>query len=386
MTKEEYINLIKKEKHNFDIKYSELQKMYEICLKKYEKNDMKEIMLKHNKLLKETVLNLLRYYPEFQEVKSMIIFTGSIARNTNLLYSDIDINIIYDNKYREKLLQQEDKFCYMLSIILGFRGRDRIHGITYYLPKISNVYNNEIKNNSYKLEFSDGVIEYKCRDNADKTMWNTFNSTRSIDDLTNYMLDNSKLFEDWTNCYSLIIDNGYYNKFHSEIKKNELNNIKKEDFLESIHKLKLDIKEKLNTKDIMTIRDIKLIYKNRQLHLFYKLLAIIYKILLMNGIEIDKIDLKQFDDSNILLKLNIKSNIFDYGYHYLFMITRLQYIINCLNLDLSKHSLLTIEKDKLNIIYKEKLGGNDIFDDLNKVKNILNDEILTILDKLEELI
>lgn len=191
MTKNEYFKKLEQEKNNYQPLYEKLITLYKESLRNYNMEHMNNCMSFHRNIVINEINNLIGFFDLLNVDKSMVILTGSFSRNTNLLFSDIDLSYIYNNNLKDKLLNEEDKMQYMLSCILGFRGRDRIHGITYYLPKISNdIGLEEINNNEYKLVFDDGIYYYKCRENAEKTMFNTFNSTRSIDDLKKYIIDN----------------------------------------------------------------------------------------------------------------------------------------------------------------------------------------------------
>lgn len=201
MLKSQYFDICEDEKNNFENKFGTLKIEYLNVLKNYNYKDMRNMMRKHNVLIVNTIKKVLKHFPEFNEIKHLSLLTGSLARGTNLLYSDIDISIMYENKYREKYLKVEDLLSYMLTDIFSFRGRDRIHGITYYLPKVSNIMQDEIINNKYKLYFDDGKFEYKVRENAYDTMDTIWNASRSVDDLENYLINNQTTFKEWADVY-----------------------------------------------------------------------------------------------------------------------------------------------------------------------------------------
>lgn len=81
------------------------------------------------------------------------MFNGSFSRHSNIISSDLDLNIMYDDNLRSLLLPVELSINYILSKILKFKGCDRIHSIMVYTPLISNNCPKLIDNNKISYEF-----------------------------------------------------------------------------------------------------------------------------------------------------------------------------------------------------------------------------------------
>lgn len=129
--------------------------------------------------------------------------------------SDIDINYFYDNRYFFEMIQYEYKINYVIKEVMNFRGMDKIHSMVVYLPLVSSNVYEYFSNNKYPLDFDDGTIYFSCRENAEKLMYEMYNSTRSIDDVISYLNSNDNVdnLNEWANCFELVYDNGLYDTF-----------------------------------------------------------------------------------------------------------------------------------------------------------------------------
>ncbi len=353
----------------------------------YQKEEMKSLMEAHKNLILDILEKILENYDEFQDVKSMILITGSFARDTNLLYSDLDISFHYDNKYKEKFLEIEEQISYLLSEVLGFRGRDRIHGITYYLPKLDEKPISCILKNDYVLHFLDEDLHFKCRENSFDTMNNIYSATRSVADLKEYISSNFLSCVDWTNNFIYFKDNGCKDDFCKELEIKEMSLLSKWDKRKSINELEASLKHMIffpKACDEYVIKDLKNIYKNEVLANFYKLLAIIRRIAVMNGYPVQYINLKDFDNLNLLNCLHIDSTLLTCSYYYLFLITKLQYLLDSLGYDLSKHSNKKVKITLLNQKCKEMSFECDFIMFINEEKKVFQTIMLNTLEKIKE--
>lgn len=181
----------------------------------YNRQKFVKTLYDYRKIIKELIKDVISEFDEFKKIKCCVMINGSLARGSNTLYSDIDINYFYSNEKYEKMINIEERVNYILQTILKYRGKDRIHSMVVYLPLISNINYEFIKKNKYPIYFDDGIIYNKCRKNAEELMFETYNSTRDINDLIKYLNinDNSKNINEWTNSLELVYDNGLYKKY-----------------------------------------------------------------------------------------------------------------------------------------------------------------------------
>lgn len=371
----EYKNIIKKYQKKYIPKLSKIKKEYIKCMKNYNKELLKKTMLNHRRIIKELILDVVNEFKEFKKIKCCIIISGSLARGTNTLYSDIDINYFYDNKNFDKMINIEERVNYILQTIMKFRGKDRIHSMVVYLPLIKKDNYESIKNNRYPIYFDDDVIYNICRENAEKLMYETFNSTRDINDLCNYLNsnDNDKIINEWSNCFELIYDNNLYKKFVEQrnICKNKKN----------IKKFIMHVMNSINNDDYYMDKNVKEI-KIKELKYFYKMLVLdnAYKILSIYfriNDRFNTINIFDFEKRNI----GISHEFYNDFYEYLNLIQKLQYLLDGYNIDLSYHSSKIILSKNLNKKYKRLFNSDNILSDLNKLKQKFYKTCKIILEK-----
>lgn len=373
----EYQEIIEKYEKKYMPKLEKNKIKFIDCMKNYTKEEFTLIMSNHRRLIIQLILDVINEFEEFRHIPCCIMLSGSMARGTNTLYSDIDLNYFYYNKNFYRMINIEERVNYILQRILRYKGKDRIHSMVVYLPLIKNDDYEAIKNNEYPIYFDDGIIYNRCRGNAEELMYQTFNSTRDIHDLTNYLnyYDNSTNMNEWANCFKLIFDNGLYKEFvnNRECYKGT-NDIKQciINILDSIEKDSNYIDENVK---FAKIKYLKYFYKMMVLHNAYQILAIYFR--MDNRFEI--INIIDFEEKNI----GISQKFYDIFYKYLNLVQKLQYLLDSNNMDLSFHSTKSISTNKLNEKYKSLFKSNNIIFDLNKLKyefyeickSILKDEV-----------
>lgn len=365
----EYKNIIKKYEKKYVSRLETCKQRIQECTVNYNRQEFVNNLYDYRKIIKELIKDVIGEFDEFKEIKCCVMINGSLARGSNTLYSDIDINYFYSNKKYEKMINIEERVNYILQIILKYRGKDRIHSMVVYLPLISKNNYEFIKNNKYPIYFDDGIIYNKCRKNAEELMFKTYNSTRDIDDLIKYLNinDNSKNINEWTNSLELVYDNGLYKKF---VKSRKIFRGKK-NISQLIGRILYSIKSDNNylcdTSKEVKIKDLKYVYKILVLHNTYDMLAIYLR---LNN-ELKTINLLEFEKSNIGLSKDFYKKI----YKYLSLIQTLQYILDEDDMDFSLHSDKTILTSILNSKYKKVFYSDNLIKDLNKTKRDLYKEL-----------
>lgn len=328
---------------------------------------------KYRELIISLIKDLTEEFKKIYNTNFCITLSGSLGRNSNTLFSDVDINYLsLDNDY-DIIIEIEDKINYIIQEVLQFRGKDKLHSMVVYLPLISNRNVKKLKDNNYELTFVDGIINVPCRKNANKLLYETYNSTRNLDDVINYFnsYDTQDNINEWTYCFKFIYNDKYKEVFDKKRKiyKNSKNiktfcnelitEIKNDD-------LYLDIREN-------QIENCKLkkIYKSNVLTNFYKLLAIDFRLE-------ENIDEFVLDEFHLKSKL-IRREVFECFYRYLDIVQNLQYILDTKGIDLSSHSDELLKIDDINNSYKTIFNKDNILKDLNTHKNKLYDMCNDIL-------
>ncbi len=365
MKKDEYIKIIIKYKKIYLPQIKKIKQKFIWTMNNYDKNSLINIMVEHRNLIKNLILDVINEFEEFRKIKCCIMLNGSLARGTNTFYSDIDINYFYSNDYFEKMINVEEEVNYILQTIMGYRGKDRIHSMVVYLPLIRKNDYESIKDNKYPIHFDDGVIYNKCRENAEELMYQTFNSTRSIYDLCDYLNlnDNTSSIKEWANCFELVYDNGLYEEFIKNRKvckdtdnlSNLIHNI-----MESINRDNYFIDDKTAQ---IKIKELKNTYKMQVLYNVYELLALYFRL----NKKFKNINIFNYEKENI----GIKKEFYETFYKYMNLIQKLQFILDDNDMDFSFHSTKVVTNKFLNQEYKKTFNYNNIIFDLNNEKKKL---------------
>lgn len=329
-----------------------------------------------NDLVRDVIHELKKYY----EIEFCAVLSGSLARHTNTLFSDIDINYLTleENKDYSKIVELEDKINYILQNVLKFRGKDRIHSMVIFLPLISDKKPNFISENKYELKFTNGIIYVKCRDNAEKLMYETYNSTRNLYDVINYFNQNDNILElnEWSYCFEFIYNEQLHNIYNRERKLyRKHNNIKKQ-IIKLIEQINCDTNYLDCNCQKVTNANFKKMYKTTVLFNFYKMMAIFYRL----DHNIKKFNLDDFYKNGLMLD----KKVFYYFNKYLMIIQNIQYILNEKDLDLSSHNNDDININDINYLYKKIIGRDHLIKDLNRYKKKLYEMCILNLERVLE--
>ena len=335
-------------------------KAYDIAIEEFNM-----LNKKYRDYIIEMINELGCIFKNIYNIDFCITLSGSLARNSNNLFSDIDINYLTTSSNYEDIIDVEDKINYILQEVLMFRGKDKLHSMVVYLPLIDKKKISAIDNNEYILNFPDGKIKVKCRENAEQLMYETYNSTRSIYDVIDYFnkYDNEFNINEWTYCFKFVFNEKYlkiYRKNRNEYRKNNNIDIFVKNLLNDIRR-----DDNYLDEDLPYIENalLKKIYKTTVLFNFYKLLAIVYRV----DKKISKFNIDCFfNESNLLDK-----NLFNLFNEYLKCIQDLQLILDKKSIDLSSHSNAVLDINNINANYKKLTNRENILNDLNSKKKKL---------------
>ncbi len=379
MNIENYSDILNTYYKKYNPKIKKLRINYEKKCKRISVELFRRINQKYIYYIKKIVNELVKEFMTDCNFEYLISLNGSLARETNTIYSDIDINyLVKDMSYHKKMIELEDKINYILKTILNFRGKDKIHSMVVYLPLINNEEHEFINNNKYPIYFNNGIIYDNCRENAEQLMYELYNSTRKIDDVILYLNDNDnkKRLNEWAYCWNIITSGNlseYYSKNRREFRTDENINF----FIKQIINDILDDNMYfLNSLKYIKNCDLKKAYKSKVLNNVYGYLAIIYRL----DHNLSKYSLSNFKKNCKM----INNKFYKLFYEYLMTIQNLQLILDKQNIDLSSHSQQKLNIEKLNERYYNIFSRENIVKDLNDKKQKLYDYLLISLRKMEE--
>lgn len=369
-----------KEKYSFEL--NKVKREYEFISMKYNKSKMRKCMDNQKKLIIDIINDVINYYPDLKK-SDFIMLNGSYSRCTNIFTSDLDFNILYNDKYKKLLFPIELHINYVLTKILNYRGCDRIHTIMVYTPLIKNKRVKFVNNSVIKYNFK--KIPYFCRENYEKLLYETFNTSRNYKNLIKYIKSysyNNSICNEWANNFELIKDFGKYKDFAKEILINDNYVSKCKNYknliIKEIDYILHDIRNSKNIeqKEVVVIKDFKYSCKECPMKILYKTLSILSRINNINTVNIKYLYSKKI----------INNSLDDSIHYYLHSILRLQLILDLYGLDLSSHSSKIINSSTLEKKYYEKYDESLYFITNKSIANLYNNIISTLQKERSKLI
>lgn len=344
---------------------TELKKFYvkkinalrKICIfdRQYTEQDYINYRKKYKKAIKQTVLKCVGIFKDFlKDIKYTVLISGSYARDSFRDASDIDVAIIYDNEKTNKFVIFEELFCLALSSTVGI-SRDKIHNVFSYLIKCENLNNYD---RSFIIKWQDGrYVNYTCRPNTEFDMYLFRVGSRKYSDLVAYIKNNMNkdATMEWLRSYDI-----WVNKSKRNITKDILKFEKKAVESQVINKPKfnLDIPQ---IEEQMTSANLKKLLKYNFLEDLYsymsyaRLVAVKYykynKLLNIEEMFKDKI-FKEI----IGKELDGIAKLF---YKYIWTLSKIEYCMKELNLELSIHNFNLIDLNDVIRIYRNKYVESD---------------------------
>lgn len=349
---EEFNRMINKIKLDYQL---EIQKVY-VLYKKLLQNFNEELFYKMSCLQKDITIKyitrLLDVFPQLNQVPISVFLHGSFSKGTNRRYSDIDLNFVYPEKYKDSLFPVEELISLAIIEVFDLKSRDHIHNMMIYDVKEDN-YKKYI---DYTIVFKDGnELKYTVRNTKQHLINKIYMSKRNIDSFLNYIKINlnKNFINEW--CYSILPINKYDDydilKKFNEIRKNA-NSIINRNYYKQIA-----------IKQLETLNDIEDISFNNKYYVRYlnQLLKKYYKDIVMNFLIIYNEFYLQYSNIyylELVPSLKKDNGINKFITHYIWLIMRIEEVCHVYDLDFSYKSEKLISKEKFNNYYFELFGIN----------------------------
>lgn len=369
-----------------------LKEEYNVFLKNLSKNkenalsnqfdiyNLKSCLALQRNKQKEIVIRVLKEYEMFKFIPCVIFLSGSLSRASNRFNSDIDLTFLYPEKFFNLINPIEEEIAVFLAKIFQFSGRDRVHTMTIYLPMNAN----EITEFDNRIEFliSNNKIDINCRDN----------SPRDFEQFKKHLSNNIKIdkCDEWIYNFEILYNNykeydiiSIINKLDSKILEDDKYMLETLNLLEKIYG-QLSLEEQENVCDYVKICRIKHLYKSEVLKNIYDFLAILRRLVLNDGRKIGLINFEEYynnKDIDEILK-PYTNDFWNTVYKYLWLLMRLESILNELGYELSSHEIREISISKIENIYYDRYKEHDIFNRLEIEKKNTYKCLKMIIDKI----
>lgn len=301
---------------------AKMKKLYLTELKKiYSQNRSIDIMYEHTKIVQMIIKNIMELFPIMKEFEACAFLTGSFARCSCKLNSDLDFHIIYFKEYNDKSLKYEEIIYYMLSEILGL-GRNKIHpmlitkmhpAILYYLEN-----NLDDSNLNVSLKSNNYEINYEVKANLKRRIYLQYCRKNTINNIASYLkkeIDGKN--SEWAHVIFPITMQEQLNKEYEKLYEYEKSIISYDKILLRISRIKnkiIDIDCMLNKNKILDVSKFKNIYQKKVFNLINEYISLKRDICLFNNIDWPMIN---YYDNLVFLKNDI---VFNKALEYMFLL------------------------------------------------------------------
>lgn len=361
--------------YNLTKKYNyEIKKLYEIeknNTKQFEFNNQRKFIKLHKELLINVLNDVLKIYNEELKNLSVVFLSGSFARGTNKISSDIDLHFFYKNDSYNYIY--EEITSYIISRILN-KARDCIDPTFIFNIQTENktMITSKMDKSKLKiiLKYKNKKIKYSYKNGKKRRFYLQYTNTRDIKKLFNYLsIEMGKHNKEWCHCFEIIKGGDHFNKLYDKIYIQEQNIVNNDYIINKINILKETIKANKNSIISNSISQYKNYYQSKTFEWIYEYISIIRFILIKEKYIVKYLNLLDIYD---MIKGNsiISKDILIEIYKYMWNLEKLT--VYC-------------RENKINY----GLHNDDVIDfstrELDKNLELLKEQILNDLERLGEL-
>lgn len=329
------------------------------------KNQNIDIIKKHSDLIKKIIYDVIKEFEIINKYDICIFLTGSFARCTNKKNSDIDLQFVYNQKYKNKIFKYEEMIYYIIGEILELN-RSSIHSMLVSRLSKENIDSIESKIDKQELiVILHNNIEdicYKYSSNTKRRIYLQYGNNNTIEEVFKYLkyeVENDN--KEWAHTFYVFTQKKLFDKYYANLYQQELKLINKERIINRIIKIQNKIKEinqDLQEIDKFDISQIKLIYQYKEFALLNEYISLIRDQKLLSNQEWKYIN--YYENQNYLTEDPLYEQIICYIFNIFKIAEPLK----------KAYSLHTNKHIRLNN-----------YDELEKILKHTNDKILNIIKK-----
>lgn len=287
------INISKKDYEKMQECIYNLTKKYDYIIKTFyeiEKNNTKEFefsnqrkfITSHKKLLIDIINDVLKIYNEELNDLSVVFLSGSFARGTNKMSSDVDLHFFYKNDNYNYIY--EEIISYIISRVIN-KSRDCIDPTFIFNIQSENKTMITSKMDKSKLrvilKYKNKEIKYSYKNGKKRRFYLQYTNTRDIKQLFNYLNNEvNKYNEEWCHCFEVIKGKNIFNKLYDKMYIQEQNIINNDYISNKINTLKETIKVSRRNIINNSISQYKNYYQSKTFEWIYEYISIIRFILI----------------------------------------------------------------------------------------------------------
>ena len=317
---------------------------------KFDFEKMISLIFYEKKVIVDIVNDVLSFYKSELKDLECVFLSGSYARGTNKMSSDIDLHFFYKNG--EYNFIYEEIICYIISRVVN-KSRDCIDPT--FILNFSKDYKQYVTNlmTDKKLNiyiFSNNrKIKYSYKNGKKRRFFLQYNNSRKMENLFNYL--NEELNKDnleWLHCFEIIYGQEKFNQNYNRLYEKEKCLIKNEYIQKRIKNLIIKIDKNHFYDEKKSISKIKHFYQSESFEIIYEYISIIRLILINKNYDVRFLNLYNI---YLLLKFNSMGNIkiIEQVYKYMWELRRVTVYCHDNNVNYGLHTNDIINYDLTNL-------------------------------------
>lgn len=362
------INSINKLKKIYKDEILKLYNIERINSKEFDFLKQRKFIVKQKQTLLNIINDVLDIYSEELNNLSAIFLSGSFARGTNKMSSDIDLHFFYNNDNYNYIY--EEIICYIISRIVN-KSRDCIDP-TFILnidSENKTMITNKMDQNKLTivLKYKNKKIKYSYKYGKKRRFYLQYTNTRNINKLFNYL--NNEMIKhnnEWCHCFEIIKGKTLFYKLYDKMYIKEQNIINDNYINKKINilkeKLKINKEKEINN----SISQYKNYYQSKTFEWLYEYISIIRFILIKENNVIKYLNLLEIYDK-VEENSKINKTIFIKIYKYMWNLEKLSIYCyeNKINYGLHNHDIINYSTKELD----ENLESlkSQVIDDLERL-------------------
>lgn len=336
--------------------------------KQFEFNNQRKFITSHKKLLINIINDVLKIYNEELNDLSVVFLSGSFARGTNKMSSDVDLHFFYKNDSYNYIY--EEIISYIISRVIN-KSRDCIDPTFIFNIQCENKTMITSKMDKSKLrvilKYKNNEIKYSYKNGKKRRFYLQYTNTRDINKLFNYINNEmNKHNEEWCHCFEVIKGKNIFNKLYDKMYIQEQNLINNDYISNKINTLKETIKVSRRNIINNSISQYKNYYQSKTFEWIYEYISIIRFILIKEKRIVKYLNLLDIYDM-IEENSTINKDILIEIYKYMWNLKKLSVYCyeNKINYGLHNDDVIDYSTEELD--ENLKLLKNQILNDLERL-------------------
>lgn len=286
-------------------------------MENFDFNKQRKFIISHKTLLINIISDVLNLYSDELKNLQVVFLSGSFARGTNKMSSDIDLHFFYKNNSYNYVY--EEIVSYVISRVIN-KSRDCIDPTFIFNIQLNN--KNAITSKMDKsklniiLKYNDKEIKYSYNAGKKRRFYLQYTNTRDINKMFSYInneINNHN--EEWCHSFEIIKGKNIFDKLYNEIYIKEQSFINNAYINNKIKILKETIKDSKNNITNSFISQYKNYYQSKTFEWIYQYVSIIRFILIKENYIVKYLNLLDIYDivkENTIINKDILVDIYKY--------------------------------------------------------------------------